>query len=292
MERVEKIEKIKCSPNFGLTNFTKSDIIFVEEERWNMKKIEIQKGDIVCLNQHKLIYGDSTESDSYYQLLEKQEVDLVVTDPPYNVSYVGKTKEKKRIMNDKMLKEQFEHFLYAAFSNVHDYLKEGRPYYAFMASLSIRELHNALERNDLYVSNFLIWVKNHFVLSRTDYKMKHEMVVYGWKKGNAHVFYGAKNESSILSYKRPTRNKYHPTEKPIDLLRHLINNSSQENDKVLDPFLGSGSTFIACEYENRIGYGIELDKQYVIATINRFLYYFPHAKIKVIRNNEERYLEV
>lgn len=245
----------------------------------------IEKGDIVHLNQHKLIYGDATDSDAYYKLLENQEVDLVITDPPYNVAYVGKTKDRKKILNDRMIKDEFEQFLYESISNIHDYLKIGRPYYIFMASLSMRELHNALDRNNLYVSNFLIWAKNHFVLSRADYKMKHEMIVYGWKKGKAHVFHGSNNESSILSYKRPTRNKYHPTEKPIDLLEHLIENSSQEQNLVLDPFSGSGSTLIACENQKRIGYGIELDKQYVIASVHRFLYYFPNAQIRVKKSS-------
>lgn len=198
-------------------------------------------------------------------------IDLLLTDPPYNVNYNGTpTKKRKRLKNDKMKAEEYRQFLTAAFSNAYEYMREGAAFYIWYSAKEHRNFETALNNAGLQARQQLIWNKNHFVLSRSDYHPKHEPCLYGWKEGAAHSWYSDRKQTTVLNFKKPTKSKLHPTMKPVELMRYLIGNSTKEGDKVLDLFGGSGSTLIACEELNRICYTMELEPKYCEVIIERW----------------------
>lgn len=219
---------------------------------------------------HRLICGDSTDRATVERLMDGAKADLLLTDPPYNVAYQGKTKDKLQIENDEMSKEQFTDFLISAFEVAKDILKEGSSFYIWHASRSQREFENALNEAGLEVKQQLIWVKNSMVLGRQDYQWRHEPCFYGWKDGAAHNWYSDRKQTSVLEFDRPTANKDHPTMKPIALISYEIKNSSKKDGIVFDGFGGSGSTLIACEQLGRVCYMAELDEHYCDVIIKRW----------------------
>lgn len=231
-----------------------------------------QLGDIWQLGKHRLMCGDSTDKNAIEKLLEDKfgEVDLVLTDPPYNVAYKGKTKDELQIENDSMSQEQFELFLSNSFAIISEILKNGGIFYVWHASRSQREFENALNSANLEIRQQLIWVKNSMVLGRQDYQWKHEPCFYGWKEGN-HKWYADRKQTTVLEFDRPVANKEHPTMKPISLMAYQIKNSTKKDDIVFDGFGGSGSTLIACEQTGRKCYTCELDPKYCDVILKRYI---------------------
>lgn len=249
----------------------------VEEDDFDTEK-EIEKietptsqiGDIYRLGNHVLMCGDSTNAKDVGKLMEGIKVDLVVTDPPYNVDYEGKTEDALKIENDKMSDDAFFEFLTNAFSNMKEYMKEGASFYIWYASKEHINFESALNEVGLTVRQQLIWNKNSMVLGRQDYHWKHEPCLYGWKDGASHNWYSDRKQTTVLNFDRPNRNGEHPTMKPLNLIGYLIQNSSKKNDAVLDLFGGSGSTLIACEELNRKCYMMEFDPKYCDVIIKRW----------------------
>ena len=249
-------------------------------------------GEIYELGDHKLICGDSTETDTIALIMGDSKADLILTDPPYNVNYTGGTSEKLKIINDNKSSAEFMQFLTKAFSSMFTEAKAGAAFYIFYAHTRGKEFVNALSNAGYSPREILIWVKNTFTLSYADYKWKHEPIMYGWKDGASHNFYGAINHSTvfdkkkdiekmtkeelklelkriedstpqdIIYEKKPLRNAEHPTMKPVELLATLIKNSTKADDIVLDTFAGSGSTLIASAKTGRIARLVELDPHY------------------------------
>lgn len=199
-----------------------------------------------------------------------RQVDLVITDPPYNVAYQGGTNDKLTILNDDMKSDEFNLFLTSAFNNIKEALKNGGAFYIWYASREHINFETALNNADLEVRQQLIWVKNSLVIGRQDYQWKHEPCLYGWKSGASHKWYSDRKQTTILEFDKPLRNGEHPTMKPVALISYLINNSSRKNDIVLDTFGGSGSTLIACEQLDRNCYTMELDPKYCDVIIKRW----------------------
>lgn len=193
-------------------------------------------------------------------------VDLFLTDPPYNVNYHGTA---GTIKNDKMKNNEYIEFLTSAFINAAEYMKAGASFYIWYGN---KQSHNFIPavNNVFNVRQYLIWNKSSFTLGRSDYHWKHEACVYGWKEGAPHKWYSDRKQTTVLDFKKPLRNKLHPTMKPVELMAYLIGNSTKENDKVLDLFGGSGSTLIACEELNRQCYMLELEPHYCAVIINRW----------------------
>ena len=227
-------------------------------------------GDIWQLGNHRIICGDSTLPETYQKLLADKKVDLYLTDPPYNVAYVGKTKDALTIQNDKQTDDQFQEFLKNAFTNSTEYLKLGGSFYIWHSDSEGLLFRLAVNDANLKLRQTLIWSKNSMVMGRQDYQWQHEPCLYGWKEGASHTWYSDRKQTTILNFERPTSSKLHPTMKPVKLISYLINNSSKQEDIVLDSFLGSGSTLIACEKLQRICYGIELDPIYCDVIIKRW----------------------
>lgn len=197
-------------------------------------------------------------------------VDLLLTDPPYNVDYKGHTKDQLTIQNDKMKETDFKAFLTKAFSNACEVMKKGACFYVWHASRSYVAFVEALETAGLPAKHQLIWHKNQMVLGWSDYHYKHEPCLYGWKLGARHNWYGDRKQTTVLDFKKPMRNGLHPTMKPIDLFEYLIGNSTKEGDTVLDMFGGSGTTLLACERTNRRCLMMELDPKYCEVIIQRW----------------------
>ena len=261
-------------------------------------------GEIYELGRHRLMCGDSTNSQDMQTLMAGTKADMVLTDPPYNVGLgMGESLEKKKerkqrtdgkiIMNDKMGDSEFLDFLKAANTNFKNNLKNGGVFYIWYASAESLNFRKSLQETGLEIRQTLIWVKHTFSFGRQDYQWKHESCLYGWKEGGAHYWDGRRDLSTVIderpNYKKmdkdallkeieklrgenipstiiyedkPARSDEHPTMKPVRLFERLIKNSSKQEDIVLDPFGGSGTTVIACAKTNRIARTMELDPKY------------------------------
>lgn len=241
-------------------------------------------GNIYKLGNHYLMCGDSTNTDDVKKLMNNQLADLIVTDPPYNVNYEGKTGDNLKIMNDNMENNQFYSFLESAFINLYESIKDGGSIYVFHADTEGLNFRKAMVSSGFKLAECLVWVKNAFVMGRQDYHWKHEPVLYGWKPGASHYFINDRSQSTVLEFDKPIRNEEHPTMKPIDLIAYLINNSSKKDEIVLDLFGGSGTTMIACEQTNRKAFIMELDPRYCDVIVDRWEK-FTNQKAKLI--NEE-----
>ena len=227
-------------------------------------------GDIWQLGEHRLMCGDSTDAGTVAILMNGKKADLLLTDPPYNVAYEGKTKDALTIENDRMRGEEFREFLVSAFTAAVSVLKDGGGFYVWFASREHCNFETALNESGLEVRQELIWKKNTMVLGRQDYQWKHEPCLYGWKDGASHNWYSDRCQTTILEFNKPARNGEHPTMKPVELFAYQIQNSTKKMDIVLDLFGGSGTTIIACEQTGRIGYSMELDPKYCDVIIKRY----------------------
>ena len=194
-------------------------------------------------------------------------IDLVITDPPYNVAYEGTA---GTIQNDDMATDEFKQFLTDAFSAMFETMKQGAPFYVWYASREHINFETSLLDSGLTTRQQLIWVKSSLVIGRQDYQWRHEPCLYGWKEGAAHNWYSDRSQTTILEFDKPRTNGLHPTMKPVDLIGYLISNSSKKGDKVLDIFGGSGTTLIACEQLERKCYTMELDERYASVIIKRY----------------------
>ncbi len=232
------------------------------------KPVFSKTGDIWKLGRHKLICGDSTIPETFEQLLLDQKVNLVVTDPPYCVSYNGKAGS---IKNDSMDEDKFYDFLLAAFKNMHEAMADDASIYVFHSDSHGLTFRKAFFDAGFYLSECCIWKKNRFVLGRSPYQWQHEPCLYGWKQKGKHAWYSDRKQSTIWEFDNPMKSKDHPTMKPVELIAYPIMNSSLTNSLVLDPFGGSGSTLIACDQTNRTCFMVELDEKFCDVIVNRYI---------------------
>jgi site-specific DNA-methyltransferase (adenine-specific) len=227
-------------------------------------------GDVWQLGQHRLICGDGTSVDTYKNLLGEEVVDMVWTDPPYGVSYVGGTDDHLTIQNDSLKTDELESFLRDAFTAIFSFTKPGACWYvAAPSGNNFQSFSIPLSELDVW-RHTLVWVKDSLVMGRADYHYRHESIFYGWTPGGAHQTPPDRKQDSVWEIARPKVNKEHPTMKPIELITRSINNSSRMNDLVLDGFGGSGSTLIACEQTKRKARLVELDPKYCDVIIARW----------------------
>ncbi len=280
-----------------------NDVVEDEFEIELPEKPNAKVGDIYKLGQHRLICGDSTDLATIENLMDNDVADCLITDPPYNINYDGgvNSKEKRKILNDHMLDNEFGEFLNKAFEVAAYALKPGGSFYIYHADKEIVNFRQACEQANLEVKQTLIWNKNAFTLGRQDYQWKHEPILYGWKRGAAHYFTDDRTwstiideeplnidklkaseakdllkkileetQTSIIDVDKPTRSEEHPTMKPLELIAKNMLNSTKIGEAVLDPFGGSGTTLIVAEQLNRRCYMVELDEKYVDVIIKRW----------------------
>jgi DNA modification methylase len=249
-------------------------------------------GEIYELGKHRLLCADSTSAESIAAVLQGEKADMIMTDPPYNVDYTGKTKEALKIKGDKRGSEEFYLFLRAAYTAMFSGLKDGGSYYIWHADLESYNFRRALMDAGQQIRQCLIWVKNHMTLGRQDYQWKHESCLYGWKEGGSHYWSGRRDlytvfenppeykdmtkaelleelkklhaafDTSIIHCDKPPASREHPTMKPVELFTTLIFNSSRTGEIILDPFGGSGTSIIAAEKTERACRAIEIDPHY------------------------------
>jgi len=289
-EENELANLLEPEPEIGLVD--DDDVPEIPDEPVN------KQGDVWVLGEHRLMCGDSTSIDDVETLMNGGKADMVWTDPPYNVAYEGQ--DGMTIENDSMDDGMFKQFLLDAFTTAFMATKVGRPIYVAHADSEGANFRTALAESGFLLKQCLIWVKNSMVLGRQDYQWQHEPILYGWKPGEAHKWYGAfdkktvidddvdvkkldkkqlvqminefrnGNKSSVIRQSKPTSNDIHPTMKPVALVQGMIVNSSRDEDVVLDLFGGGGSTMIACEKVNRNARLMELDPKYADVIVQRW----------------------
>ena len=294
--------------NLDLTGFDDSEIadLFainsdeVKEDNFNIdseleKPCKSKTGDIWHLGKHTVICGDSTLPETYTALLEDTKVNLVCTDPPYLVNLESTS---GKIKNDDLDDEKGYAFLKSAFERFREAMTKDASIYVFYATSKARVFHDAYEDAGFKVGAGLVWKKDRLVLTRTDWKYIHEPIIWGWRKDGKHIWYGDQKQKTVFEFDRIKNSKEdgcgHPSSKPVPLIAYLISQCTQTNGIVLDGFLGSASTLIACEQLNRVCYGIELEPKFVDVAVNRYISLKnDSSEVYVIRNGQKiQYAEV
>ena len=290
---------------------------FDEEEVIEQQEPIAKLGDVYQLGEHFLMCGDSTDFIDVKKLCGEALMDLLVTDPPYNVAYVGGTEDALTIVNDNMDDAKFREFLKDAFACADGVMRPGAAFYIWHADSEGFNFRGACRDIGWTVRQCLVWNKNQMVLGRQDYQWKHEPCLYGWKDGAAHYFVDDRNlltvleeeselkkmskaelinyileiqeqtATTVINEVKPSRNGLHPTMKPLRLIERLVRNSSKKGENVLDLFNGSGSTLVVCEQLGRRYYGMELDPRYVDATIERWEEFTGKKAVKISSDNQD-----
>lgn len=237
--------------------------------------MKINKGNIFQVGNHVIGCGDSTDREFVKKVIGINKIRTILCDPPYGVAYVENkkgfaklgVKDEKIIAGDHLQSEdEYEDFTRKYLGAVIPYLEEYNAVYVFNADPMFPSLRSGMKQAGFYYSQMIIWLKNQPVMSRKDYLSQYELIAYGWF--GKHKMERSKSKN-VLYYPRPSKSKLHPTQKPIGLLRRIIPDSTKIGDIVYDPFLGSGSTAIACQHLGRKCIGIELDEAYVTTSIKR-----------------------
>lgn len=249
-----------------------------------------QSGDVWHIGRHTVICGDSTLPETYTALLGDKKVNLVCTDPPYLVNLESTS---GKIKNDDLDDENGYKFLKSAFERFHESMSKDASIYVFYATSKARVFHDAYEDAGFKVGAGLVWKKDRLVLTRTDWKYIHEPIIWGWRKDGKHIWYGNQKQTTVFEFDRIKNSKEdgcgHPSSKPVPLISYLIQQCTQTNGIVLDGFLGSASTLIACEQLDRICYGVELEPKFVDVAVKRYIALKDGVfdDVYVVRNGEK-----
>lgn len=260
----------ELSSLFDLGVEAEEDDFDVEEEL--KKPIFSKEGDIWTLGRHKVICGDSTLWDTFEKLLGETKVNLVCTDAPYFVDLKNKS---GTIKNDNLNDKEAYEFLMKVFTNFKDAMAKDASIYEFYATMKARVFYDAFEDAGFKVGAGLVWKKPRAPFMRTDWKFNMEPIIFGWRKDGKHNWYGDQKQTAVFEFDGIKDSEKegcgHPSSKPVPLIAYLIKQSTQTNGLVLDGFLGSASTLIACEELNRICYGIEIEPKFVDVAVKRYL---------------------
>lgn len=280
--RVELQELEGLNFDLGLTGFDEKELADffadekaeVEDDDYDLtealeKASFVERGDVWIVGRHRLVCGDATNEADVNLLMDGKKANLILTDPPYGVSFTSSSGLK--IQNDSLKNEEFYNFLLAAFKNMVAHAEPGAAGYVFHADTEGLNFRNAFINAGFHLAGCCIWVKDSLVLGRSDYQWQHEPVLYGFLKNGKHSWYSDRKQTTIWNFKKPKRSENHPTSKPLDLLSYPLKNSTQENAIVVDTFGGSGSTLMACELSNRICYTMELDGKYASVILRRYV---------------------
>lgn len=257
-------------------DFFDEEILEAEEDDYTEPdnlKVDVVLGDLIEIGEHRLLCGDSTDSDQVAKLMNGHKADMVFTDPPYNVAFNGRSGKFDVIENDDLPVNEFEDLI-NGFVAIMDILKP-RNYYVWCNWKFYGLLQSKLE-----FKACIVWAKNVFGLGR-GYRHQHEFCLF-----NGKIDDGINNESDLWEVKKDT--KYmHPTQKPIELANRALNN--HKKDKIIvDLFSGSGLTFLASQQLNRKCYGMELDPKYCQVIIDRMLKLNPNLDVHINGNKYER----
>lgn len=265
------------------------------------------EGDVWLLGDHRVMCGDSTSTTEVAKLLDGELADMVWTDPPYNVAVVGKA---GAIMNDDMDRGEFADLISQSMLSCFEALKPGGSIYVAHSESERMPFGNAFVNAGFHLASCLIWMKSSMTLSRSDYQWRHEPILFGWKPGDKHYWYGRRKqttiadepmvdavltddgvqitagghvfvvsgsdikikvlETTVQQYAKPAVSDLHPTMKPVGLVQRHLRNSSQKGQLVFDPFGGSGTTLVAAHLEGRKARLMELDPKFVDVICRRW----------------------
>ena len=293
--------QIQDMQEFGfdfLPNFTEdiNDTEIIDDVLQDDNEAVTKQGDIWILGKHRLICGDCTQSAVIERLVDGQKIDLLLTDPPYNVAI--ENSNGLTIENDNMSDTAFYEFLKDAFLSADNAMKNGAAFYIWHGESEGLNFRRACKYAGWDIKQCLIWVKNQNTMGRQDYQWKHEPCLYGWKSGGAHYFIKNRKQSTVIDddidlelltadelrelivdmiepttiirEDKPLKNSEHPTMKPIPLIKKQIKNSTKQGETVLDIFGGSGTTLLACEELDRVCFMCELDTKFCDVIIKRW----------------------
>lgn len=284
-EEIEKILDIDMSL-FGLEKEEKET---VKEDDYNPeppKEPNAKMGDVYMLGRHRLMCGDSTSAADVRTLTDGAVMDMLLTDPPYNVDYEGAA---GKIKNDSMDDGKFRQFLLGAFENAKTVLKPGGVFHIWYGENEAYNFRGACKDAGLTVRQQLVWVKSQATLGRQDFQHMYESVLtgdsylddemvgngyepclYGWVDGSGHRWYKKRKERDVLFFDKPTHSAEHPTMKPILLFDYEMRCNTKKGENVLDLFGGSGTTIMACEQNGRSAFVMEFDPKFVDVIIDRW----------------------
>ena len=288
--------------DIGMTGFDEMEIADLfetdtegEEDNFDVDA-ELEKpcfsktGDVWHIGRHTVICGDSTDPETYKRLLGDTKVNLVCTDAPYFVNLQNKS---GRIANDNLDDKAAYEFLMKAFTNFKNVMAKDASIYEFYATMKTRVFYDAFEDAGFKVGAGLIWKKPRAPFMRTDWKFNMEPIIWGWRKDGKHIWYGDQKQTAVFEFdviKDSEKEGFsHPSSKPVPLIVYLIKQCTQTNGIVLDGFLGSATTLIACEQIDRTCYGIELEPKFVDVAVVRYLQYknSDSSDVYVIRDGEK-----
>jgi len=266
----------------------KPEVLEAEEDDFSVPdggiETDIVLGDLFEIGEHRLLCGDSTDSDQVAKLMNGQKADMVFTDPPYGVSYEGGHNKKKRkgIENDTLEGQDLTDLFYESLMNADLFSHEHSAFYIWYSTNKSVETFNSFANLNLQVRAVLCWykVKSGLGAFMAQYIPNFEPFIYAFKKGKSPQWFGASDEKSVWELKKDSKNDYHPTQKPIELPERAIKNSSKENDIILDVFGGSGSTMVAAEQLKRKARLMELDPKYCQVIVDRMLKLDPSLEVK------------
>ena len=262
----------------------------VEEDNFDVEA-ELEKpafsmpGDIWHLGKHTVICGDSTDPATFAALLGDTKVNLVCTDAPYFVELKNKS---GTIANDDLDDKQAYEFLMKVFTNFKNAMAKDASIYEFYATMKTRVFYDAFEDAGFKVGAGLVWKKPRAPFMRTDWKFNMEPIIFGWRKDGKHIWYGDQKQTAVFEFDgirdSETEGFGHPSSKPVPLIAYLIKQCTMTNGLVLDGFLGSASTLIACEQTGRVCYGVELERKFVDVAVERFRVAAPDAEVYLLRD--------
>ena len=275
--------------DFGFDFEDKHEVVEDDYEPDPPEEPKAKYGDIYQLGRHRLMCGDSTLQSDVEKLCDGQKMDMLLTDPPYNVDYTGGTKDAIKIMNDSMESDKFRLFLRDAFLSAKIVLRGGGSFHIWYGENEAYNFRGACADAGLTVRQQLIWVKSQATIGRQDFQHMYESVItgdtfldeemlergyepclYGWKDGSGHKWYKKRKERDVLFFDKPRASAEHPTMKPILLFDYEIKCNTKTNDNVLDLFAGSGTTIMACEQNERNAFCMEYDPRFVDVIIDRW----------------------
>lgn len=271
---------------FGFDLVEKSEVVDDEYEPVIPDEPKTKIGDIYRLGRHRLMCGDSTSEENVRKLVDGNSIDMLLTDPPYNVDYEGTA---GKIKNDCMESSDFRKFLTSAFKLAAGVMKDGAPFHIWFSDSEAYNFRGACADAGLVVRQQLIWVKNNATLGRQDFQHQYESVLsgehfqieedgdsgfapclYGWTDGAAHPWYKKRKEKDVMFFDKPLASKEHPTMKPILMFDYEMKCNSRPGENILDLFAGSGTTIMAAEQNGRTAFAMEYDPKFVDVIIDRW----------------------
>jgi DNA modification methylase len=226
-------------------------------------------GDLWLLGEHRVLCGDSTKAEDVARLMDGAKADMVLTDPPYGVSYVGKTKDALKVENDELNEADLQKLVVSAFDNAEKRSRPGAYWYATVPAGPLHILFADDWKRRGILRQIMVWAKDSMVLGHSEYHYQHEPILFGWLPGDRHKN-ADRTRTTLWSYDRPKANREHPTMKPVELWAQAVTDGSRKGETVYDPFLGSGTTLIAAEQLGRKCYGLEISPQYCDVIVKRW----------------------